>query len=186
MCWPLVTMNVLLYPSALSFSVNHLLVLTSHQTPWNFSWCQNLTRQSFRILMVKSLSYLHHASSSEGFSFLLFVFSELVVVRTFTASLTINSPFPSFLSWRSQQITFMSHKDQQKLAKRKIMCVYIYFFPCVINTILKINYLLLFLPRYSFLPSLFWDWSHSTIESITFQTSPSSDKPTKIDLYLKT
>lgn len=74
MCWPLVTMNVLLYPSALSFSVNHLLVLTSHQIPWNFSWCSNLTRQSFRILMVKSLSYLHHASSSEGFSFLLLCF----------------------------------------------------------------------------------------------------------------
>lgn len=64
------------------------------------------------------------------------------------------------------------------------MCIYI-FFPCVINTILKINYLLLFLPRYSFLPSLFWDWPHSMIESIIFQTSPSSDKPTEIDLYQK-
>ena len=64
------------------------------------------------------------------------------------------------------------------------MCIYI-FFPCVINTILKINYLLLFLPRYLFLPFLFWDWPHSMIESITFQTSPSSDKPTEIDLYQK-
>ena len=101
---------------------------------------------------------------------------ELVVVRTPTTSLAIISLCS--LSPGEVRKSHFCLTGWAKLKKKKHLTV--------INTFLKIDYLLLSLPRNSFLSSLIWHLPHLQIQFITFQISSNSGKPTEIDLYPKT
>lgn len=127
MCWPLVTINVLLYPSALSFSVNHLLVLTSHQTPGTFPGVKNLT-SSLSGSWWSNLSLSAPCFLFRRFQLPSLVFSELVVVRTYCLT-DHQFPISPLSSPGEVSKSPLCLARIMKLAReKKIMCVCIYIF----------------------------------------------------------
>lgn len=164
-------MTVLLSPSTLSFSIKHLLALSSQQTTWNFSWYWNRPRQDLGILTAKPV--VCTILSTRSFRLASAGLPELGVLRTLASSLAIISFLPLLEKSGSHLFVSLGLAEAGKE---------IYLVIKVINTISQTDYLLFFLPGNSFLPPPIWYWPHLQIQVITFQTSPTSEKPIEMEV----